>query len=318
MKKRWKRYIDSTPDLLQRLQNIKKRDQYNLYTLPDILSAYLLVTWILDYSSELGGYGFPFDRAHLSLSIRIRTVNKILQELLQTEKTKYLEHLCIELEDIFGNEDLKVISQMEEKTAYFDQLREAMRIVLPDGKEGLNDDGADCDMKSIKEQVTKFVKSEVIVKKAENDREYAAMLAQINKYWDKLFTAPIAVTNGKGETVYIQPQRTNNIMERNFRELNRGNRKKTGWKSLGKVLQTMLAETSLVKNLRNEKYFEIILNDKKTLADRFSEIDTERVRKRMVEMDFHEDKILKNVKKILKDLKFAYKFSQPKRPTKAA
>ncbi len=313
LKKRWKRYIDSTPDLLQRLQNIKEGDQHDLYTLPDILSAYLLVTWILDYTSELSGYGFPFDRAKLSLSKRIRTVNKILHGLPPAKKTKYLEHLCIELEDIFGNEDLKVIAQMEEKAAHFDQLREAMRIALPDGKEGLNDDGADCDMACIKERVTKFVNSKAIVKKAEIDSKYAAMLAQIKKYWDKLFTAPIAVTNGKGETLYIQPQRTNNIMERYFREINRGNRKKTGGKSLGKVLQTMLAETLLVKNLCNEKYLEIILNGKRTLADRFSEINAERVRKRMSETNSLEDMIPVNVKKLLKSPKFANQFDQPNR-----
>lgn len=311
LKKKWKRYIDATPELLRCLQNIKEGEQPNHLTLPDILSAYLLVTWILDYSSELKGYGFPFDRASLLLSRRICSVNEALHMVLKAKKAKYLEHLRVELDDIFGDNDLKVIAQMEGKATHFDQLRQAMRIALPDGKEGLNDGGAAYNMASIKEGVTRFVKSEAIVKSGETDRQYAAMLIQIKKYWGKLFTVPIEVTNGQGETLCIHPQRTNNIMERSFRALNRGNRKRTGGKSLGRALQTMLAETPLVKNLRNEKYLGIILNGKQTLADRFSEIDAAMVRKRMEEVDAPKDETPKNVKGFLSSPNFARQFGQP-------
>jgi len=309
--KRWKKYIDVTADLSHHLQNIREVDQCDFNMLPDILSVYLLTTWILDYSSELSGYGFPFDRANLSLCNRILTVYDILKTLPQTKTAKYLNHLCMELEAIFGEDDLRVISLMEEKAAHFDELREAMQIALPDGKQGLNDDGTDSDIATIKERVARFTKSEEIVRKVGKDCRYTGMLAQIKKYWDKLFTAPIAVTNGRGETVYIQPQRTNNIMERSFREMNRGNRKKTGGKSLGRLLQTMLAETPLIRNLRNERYMEIVLNGRATLADRFSEIDANKVRERIMETKSQEDLIPANVRKLLKIPEFACQFDQP-------
>ena len=38
------------------------------------------------------------------------------------------------------------------------------------------------------------------------------MIKQIDKYWDKLFTAPITVYTPTGE-ITIRPQRTNNIVE---------------------------------------------------------------------------------------------------------
>ncbi len=47
---------------------------------------------------------------------------------------------------------------MEEKSAVFDKLRGAVRIALPDGKDGINDNGGCSDMKTIKERVTVFRK----------------------------------------------------------------------------------------------------------------------------------------------------------------
>ena len=46
------------------------------------------------------------------------------------------------------------------------------------------------------------------------------MIAQIDKYWDKLFADPITVNTPIGQ-VTIQPQRTNNLLERFFRDFKR-------------------------------------------------------------------------------------------------
>ena len=89
-------------------------------------------------------------------------------------------------------------------------------------------------------------------------------------------------------------------MERFFRELNRGNRRRNGCKSLGRTLQTMLAETPLVKNLNNQKYMEIILNGKSTLAGRFAEIDSDQIRKEMEKLEKDEERLPIEVKKLVK------------------
>lgn len=54
--------------------------------------------------------------------------------------------------------------------------------------------------------------------------------------------------------ILIQPQRTNNMMERFFRDYKRGQRKKTGNHSMNQTLRTMLANTPIVKNLENPQY----------------------------------------------------------------
>ena len=103
-----------------------------------------------------------------------------------------------------------------------------------------------------------------------------------------------------GEKIKIYPQRTNNLLERFFRELNRGSRKRNGCKSLGRTLQTMLSETPIVKNLHNPEYVEIILNGKISLAARFAEIDGAQIRSAMKNSQHQEEKLPVAVKKLIK------------------
>ena len=85
-----------------------------------------------------------------------------------------------------------------------------MRIALPDGKDGLNDDGDDSDdMATIEKAVSKFVEREDI--KNSTDLSYQKMYNQIKKYWKKLFADAIIVTLPNGEKVRIYVQKTNNL-----------------------------------------------------------------------------------------------------------
>ena len=45
---------------------------------------------------------------------------------------------------------------MTKKAVVFDKLREALRIAVPEGKNGLNDSGDETDMKTIEEKVGEF------------------------------------------------------------------------------------------------------------------------------------------------------------------
>ena len=98
------------------------------------------------------------------------------------------------------------------------------------------------------------------------------MLRQIDRYWDRLFAAPITVKTPDGE-VDIQPQRTNNNMEQSFRYLKQGQRKKIGQKNLNKAMKAMLADTPLIRNLDKPEYMELLLDGKSSLAERFVDID---------------------------------------------
>ncbi len=95
---------------------------------------------------------------------------------------------------------------------------------------------------------------------------------QIDQYGDKLFSDPIEINTPAG-FVTIYPQRTNNILEQLFRRQRREYRRRTGNNSMRKRLQTMLADTPLVKNLSNPDYTDILLDGKSGLEELFASIE---------------------------------------------
>jgi len=292
--------IETHPELANSLDCYLKDEAKTADVLPSVL-AYILSNWILDANSELNGYGFPFDRCHLIFYKRLKTARSIVENLsAKKKKDRYIIKLNRVIGRAINDSNLKtIVSRMEEKAQIFDQLRDAMRIAVSDGKKGLNDDGENVDIKTIRRAVTIFRNSDKIKAAVENNVDYKKMVKQIDKYWEKLFADPIMVTTANGERVLVQPQRTNNILERFFRDLKRMYRSKAGTQSLNKVIKAMLADTPLVKNLSNPEYLKIILNGHKTLENRFAEIDEKLVRQEMKKSEGHQG-ISARMKKVLR------------------
>ncbi len=237
-------------------------------------AIYLLALWALQGKHEGDGYGFPFDRPLLVFAERIIDIDRLLSGLGNRFGDgnklfcKFAKLVALIANDVELQQKVK---ELKWRSILFDQLRDAMRIAPVDGGNGLNDDVTSEAMTSIRRGVEKFRQG------LDNDRRLAAdplcrkMAAQIDKYGDKLFADPIAVKTPNG-TIIIYPQRTNNILEQFFRSFRRGERRKTGNDSLCRTLQTMLADTPLVKNLDNPRYMEILLNGKANLEELFAEI----------------------------------------------
>ena len=237
-------------------------------------AIYLLALWALQGKHEGDGYGFPFDRPLLIFAERIIELDRLLSGLFNQFSDgnklfcKFAKLVALIANDV---ELQQKVMELKWRSIIFDQLRNAMRIAPVDGGNGLNDDVTSEAMTSIRRGVEKFRQG------LDNDRRLAAdplcrkMAAQIDKYGDKLFADPIVVKTPNG-TIIIYPQRTNNILEQFFRSFRRGERRKTGNVSLCRTLQTMLADTPLVKNLDNPRYMEILLNGKANLEELFAEI----------------------------------------------
>jgi hypothetical protein len=237
------------------------------------MAAYAMVHWTFD-KSELEGYGFPFDCPHLMFYQRLKKLYDLINA--QRIKDKTLSRLWQPLTKVVEDQQLKkAASQMQKKVETFKKLREALCITAPESKKGLNDDGQDTDIKSIEEKVKRF-RNEIIP----DSEDYEKMAEQIDKYWGKLFADPITATGSTGQII-IQPQRTNNILERFFRDLKRGYRRRSGSVSLNKTLKFMLTDTPLVKNLDNPQYLEIILDDCRSLEERFERIDSRLVAEKL-------------------------------------
>ncbi len=297
--------IETQPELTKSLDFYLKEEGKTANVLPRVL-AYILSDWILDANSELNGYGFPFDRSHLIFYKRLETARSIVENLsAKNKKDRYIIKLNRVLGQALRDNNLKtIVSRMEQKAQIFDDLRDAMRIAVSGGKKGLNDDGEDGDIKTIKEAVTIFRNSDKIKAAVEKNADYKKMVKQIDKYWEKLFADPIMITTANGEKILVQPQRTNNILERFFRDVKRMYRSKSGTKSLNKVIKAMLADTPLVKNLSNPEYVKIILNGHNTLEERFAEIDEKLVRQEMKKSEDHPG-LSARMKKLLRKPKFS-------------
>jgi hypothetical protein len=259
--------------------------------LPDISlpGACALIHWCLD-TGGANGYGFPFDRPHLVFYQRLKVLHDLIDR--QIIFNKGLSRLWRPLARIVEDQQLSSAStRMQDKVAVFEKLREALSIAPPEGQKGLNDDG-DGDIKSIEEKVKQFRKT------IPQSEDYRKMRVQIDKYWDKLFADPIMVDTAQGP-VEIQPQRTNNLMERFFRDIKRCSRKRCGTISLNRTLRTILADTPLVKNLDNPQYMEIVLDGCRTLEERFAKIDARLVTEKLKQEERNQQRVSPEMKKII-------------------
>jgi len=264
--------------------------------LASIKTALLFIHCMFDTSS-LSGYGFPFDMKHFLFYNQLIAGYEKIKLLYNTKGGKPFYQLKKILDRIINDKDLKqTASFLEKNEAVFNELRQALRITLKDGKQGLNDAGENCAMKSISDKVDEFIKK---YKLSENEY-HQKMIEQIQKYYEKLFADPIKVMIA-GKEVLIQPQRTNNIMEQFFRYLKRLLRKKSGNISVKRSLSAMLPGTVLVKNLDNEEYLELLLDGTSSLEERFSQIDSRLFLREFSEMRSHNRKIPADAKKLIKE-----------------
>lgn len=300
--------VDENCDLLNKLSSgtgADKLSETEWHLMPMII-AYTFIQWTLDGKTQGGGYGFPFDRTHLEFALRLKDMFSKMEELkkiFSMNKFKYNKPLCKAVNDIRKVIDDKLlwrtVKKIEEKTEVFDQLRAAMRIAPKLKNKGLNDNGSDENISKIEDRVKKF-RTYVV---NNNSVDYQKMIFQLDKYWNKIFADPIIVDTQNGR-ISVQPQRTNNISEQFFRDIRHGYRRRTGKGSMAKTLKAMNANMPLVKNLENQQYMNILLDDKKSLEELFSSIDFEEVNKEMDAAAITNEKVPSKVKEIIKSSKF--------------
>jgi hypothetical protein len=244
-----------------------------------LASTYSLVLWALQGKHCGDGYGFPFDRSLLDFAERLLKLEQHMPELLKLllnedkpgerqPAFKLFAEACFVAED---SELREAVDELHWRCRIFDSLRTAMRIAPVGGSKGLNDEGLPKAMATIRQGVERFRSSLDETPHLHIDRLSKKMARQIDKYGEKLFADPITIQTPLGSST-IYPQRTNNILEQFFRKVKRGFRRTSGNNSMHRALQTMLADTPLVKNLDNPDYMNILLDGKEDLEELFAEI----------------------------------------------
>jgi hypothetical protein len=279
-------------------------DQKDSQTIKQL--CHVLLLWALDGKNYGNGFGFPFDRPHGEFYKRLCLLSKKLksfQKKCNTDRlmskiiAKIIDDLAPLVNDIECREAYQVLT---EKEKVFDELRKSMSIALPTSTDGLNDNGENVEMNTIENRVKNFTEWILSEKYYRENNDYQKMINQIEKYWDKLFINPIIITSPNGDTSFVQPHRTNNIMEQFFRSFKRAHRRTTGNNSMCKKLQSMFADTPLIKNLENTQYMKIILNGKDSLAEQFAKINHEKFMVKMKSTKNTESRIHPKVKKFIR------------------
>ena len=305
--KQLKRNIDRSPELIDLLETgigDSPLSRSSLKSLAD-LNGYTLLRWTLEGKSEGNGYGFPFDRPHLAFARRISQLHSYVDTLKNVQLSRKCKNnkpyfkIERDLQKIIKDKVLwNAVDELEKRILIFERLRKAMRIANPSGRRGLNDEGNETNIKSIEYRVNKFRVWLTTRKDYSRNHDAQKMIAQIDKYGQKLFADPITVQTASGP-IHIQPQRTNNILEQFFRYLKRSNRRKTGNKSSSRMLRTMLAETPLVNNLQNPEYMRILLKDKTSLEELFAEIEIDTLRDELRKVQLSPEKVPIKIKRLI-------------------
>jgi len=262
--------------------------------------CHVLLLWALDGKKHGNGFGFPFDRPHAEFYRRLC----LLWEQLNSLQSKCIENKpllkCVtriigDLSPLANDMQCKTAFQgFTKKQGVFDNLRQALCIAQPNTTNGLNDTGQDVAMGTIEKKVQQFVSKLVKTRGYHKSTAYQKVVAQINKYQEKLFCDPVKISTPGGDS-FIQPQRTNNILEQFFRGMRRSYRRATGNNSMCKKLQIINADNLLVKNLDNPAYMDVVLNGKESLESAFADIKHAEVVRKIKDAKKDDNKIPRKV-----------------------
>jgi hypothetical protein len=239
----------------------------------------------LEAGKDSDGCGFPFDRPHLKFFQQTGEVLEAVTSLRgRMDMSPRLRRLYGRgvgiLEAIHDDRELSAAAEeLELLASVFDRLRTAMRIAEPGAGNGLNDDGAH-DMASIEARVGELRRTIARDKAIMAKTGIQAMLGQMDKHWERLFSDPITLDSPTGART-VQPQRTNNILEQFFRRLGHNHRKRTGSNPSPQSIDKMPADLPLVANLDNPDYLRILLGDCGTLEERLAKVDRRMVNESM-------------------------------------
>lgn len=253
--------------------------------------AYYLILWVLDHSSDGNGYGFPFDQRYLYFYQRLEVAHTLIRTAIgyYSAKSKNdaviwkLYHL---MDKVVRDASLKsTVAAYKTKLSVFSDLRRALAIAPEPANNGLTQMSTISsihELNKIRTAVNQFMKSlnQKIYETTDSKLQssYKNVKERIEKYWERLFADPLVVhVNGKENCLFVQ--RTNNIMEKHFRQLNYGYRRIHGNHSVRRNLENIPEQMPLVENLKNPNYMRLVFQDDSKIAQRFSKVDAKLIRK---------------------------------------
>jgi hypothetical protein len=231
--------------------------------------AYILLSWLEDYESDLHGEYFPFDLPCLALYRRFCTAyewlrhaipaNDLPNQFYSSLKT-IMRHLSVAVED---RELTAAAERLEKSASLFKELREALRLTPNDCKHRpVLRQRAIADNPLLALQRENFFIRWIeglnarLIAESDSDciEDLSIVWSYLQKYQGKLIGH--VISDGHSQPFIVQ--RTNNLSEHRFGRIKQGLRRKLGTKNLARQVQAMRPEEFLADNLNYPEYLSII------------------------------------------------------------
>jgi len=267
-------------------------DSLNIPMVPDAIAIIRhLIQWVLDSGQDGDNNRFPFELPYLLFYDRVVRMAGITAKLLDNVKAdtgstiySLLKRLNKTATALMKNKTAsKTTESLRFKNELFLRLRSSLQLeakikvetICETVKERIEN------IKKTKAQFEKFIAELSEMRnsgKVNPDKEKAVdiILAHVDKYNDELWGHDIQVSDQYGNTVMRIADRTNNVCEQDFGKVKSDEHRASGRKNLGLNLIERPASASLVQNLSNEQYVEIVCGGSlDNLPRLFAQIDNE-------------------------------------------
>ncbi len=245
-----------------------------------------LAQWVLDYKAQATGLDFPFDRPYLDLYDRSMTALRATDAFLRTppkdkKVTRLLERFHRYLEPVASQVPFRQVAQrLHHRATLFDELRRVLRLVAT-----VPNDETVADLEQMHEQLDELVASLNARRPARgpaHDTRVAIdlILEHIETHGDNLWGHAIRLPDSAGGGIRLV-SRTNYLSENFFGGLKHDERRRSGYKNLGYVLEHLPAEATLVPNLVRDDYVTTVCGSLDNLPQAFAELDRQQRERRL-------------------------------------
>jgi hypothetical protein len=241
------------------------------------------------YGKECSGEGFPFALPQIKLFDRCAAALGSLSALSEkncfhAQAIKFAERLRRILESPIADLEIqKTVQDLKAMNSVFTELREILRLEKTDVYKHMKDKKIPDEFEVIaklEEEVSSFrgIISGRLETDAGSDADASAIcviLDYLDKYERYLFNHFYTSYDASGNIIVKLIERTNNIMEKSYRDQKHQMRRRTGIKNLGFVFEHLFPASAMMPNLENPIYQLTVLNNKSRggLTELFSSLD---------------------------------------------
>jgi len=248
-----------------------------------------LAQWVILFGTECSGEGFPFALSHVKLYDRCAAALASLQSLLEKgclheRAIKHAERVLRTLQSPAEDSEMQKTAQdLKAMAAAFTELREILRLEKTDVYKYEKDKKSPDELEAVaklKDEASRYRRT--LGERLETGNctdaranAFRIILAYLDKYERYLFNHFATSYDASGNIAVKLINRTNNIMEKSYRDQKHQIRRRTGAKNLGFVFEHLPPAAAMVGNLENPTYQQVVLGGKTRgdLIELFSSLD---------------------------------------------